>query len=368
MLQTSSPTVDQFESVLARLPPDLDLESLARETKALQRRRGLRSGSALLRLAIAWSCTGHSRQCVAVWASERKLAEITDEALIQRLHRSGPFLQAVTNRLLLCPGATPGWRGRVFRIADGTSLSQQASKGTDWRVHGVYDLGSGGFSHLEITDKHGAEALDRGPPVAGEIRVGDRGFANAQAWQRYLDAGAGEVDFIVRMRWNTVRLLDESGRRFEIIDWLRTRPAEIEIHVITAWARSGKQNKPIKLQLIARRKSPEAIAKAHKVLRQRASRSRAKINPHSLVAAEYIMLATSLAADTIPAEEILTAYRLRWQIELAFKRLKSLLRIDRIPTRTQAGTHCWLYSHLIVALLCDDLSQDILETFPSGPC
>ncbi|MEA2792460.1 MAG: hypothetical protein QOG73_4866, partial [Acetobacteraceae bacterium] len=27
----------------------------------------------------------------------------------------------------------------------------------------------------------------------------------------------------------------------------------------------------------------------------------------------------------------------------------------------------WLYAHLIVALLGDDLSQDVLESFPSGP-
>ena len=45
----------------------------------------------------------------------------------------------------------------------------------DWRVHGVYDLGAGGFSHLELTDKHGGEALDRGAGVEGEIRIADRG-------------------------------------------------------------------------------------------------------------------------------------------------------------------------------------------------
>jgi len=92
------------------------------------------------------------------------------------------------------------------------------------------------------------------------------------------------------------------------------------------------------------------------------------VDPRSLIAAEYIVLATSLPADDFPAGEVLSAYRLRWQIELAFKRLKSLLRIDRIPTRPEAGTRCWLYSHLIVALLCDDLSQVLLESFPSGAC
>ncbi len=38
-------------------------------------------------------------------------------------------------------------------------------------MHGVYDLGAGGFSHLELTDKHGGEALDRGAGVEGERQM-----------------------------------------------------------------------------------------------------------------------------------------------------------------------------------------------------
>jgi hypothetical protein len=51
---------------------------------------------------------------------------------------------------------------------------------------------------------------------------------------------------------------------------------------------------------------------------------------------------------------------------LAFKRLKSLIKVDEIRTRTEAGTRCWLYAHLIVALLTQDFCQDFLESFPSG--
>ena len=80
-----------------------------------------------------------------------------------------------------------------------------------------------------------------------------------------------------------------------------------------------------------------------------------------------LVLATSLPAAGYPAEEVLAAYRLRWQIELAFKRLKSLIHIDKLPARTDLGARSWLYPHLILALLCDDLSQYFLESFPWGP-
>jgi len=366
MLSASPSPIDHFPAFLARLPAHVDLEALARQTGSFRRPRGVRSGTDLLRLALAWGPGGYSLQRVAAWAGERHIACLTEDALIQRLHAAVPYLQAVVSELLLPMKPTPCWHGRVLRVCDGSSLSKPASKGTDWRIHSVYDLGRGGFSHLEITDGHGGEALDRGQPVAGEIRIGDRGYANAQAWQRFLGNQDKQTDFIVRMRWNSIKLLDEAGAAFDLVNWLQTRPSESETHAITAWAQSGKHQTPMKIRLIARRKPQEAIEAEHKRLRQRASRKQTKLDPRSLIAAEYVVLATSLPEEEFPADEVLAVYRLRWQIELAFKRLKSLLRINALRTKTEAGTRCWLYAHLIVALLGDDLSQDVLESFPSG--
>jgi hypothetical protein len=366
MLEASTPPIDHFPAFLARLPSDIDLEGLARSVKAFQRPRCVRSATDLLRLALAWGPGGYSTQRVAAWAGEVQIASLTEEALIQRLHAAGPFLEELTLRLLIRVGETPCWHGRVLRVCDGTGLSKQASKGTDWRVHGVYDVGRGGFTHLEVTDSHGGEALDRGAPVAGEIRIADRNYANAQAWLRFHPAGDEQTDFIVRMRWNTIKLVDEAGELFDLVNWLRTRPRESETHEITAWAQSGKHQTPMKIRLIARRKPPQTIEAEHKRLRQNASRKQHKLDPRSLIAAQYVVLATSLPEEEFPADEVLAVYRLRWQIELAFKRLKSLLHIDKLRTTTEAGTRCWLYAHLIVALLGDDLGQDFLESFPSG--
>jgi hypothetical protein len=76
------------------------------------------------------------------------------------------------------------------------------------------------------------------------------------------------------------------------------------------------------------------------------------------------LAASPTAPASASAPAILAAYRLRWQIERAFKRLKSLLHIDRLPTHTERGSRSWLYAPLILALLCDDLSQDFLESSP----
>lgn len=366
MLEASPPPIDHFPAFLARLPSHIDLEALGRETKAFRRPRGVRSATDLMRLALAWGPGGYSMQRVAAWAGEMTIATLTEDALVQRLHAAGGFLEAVTGQLLRSVAQTPCWHGRVLRVADSTSLSKPASTGTDWRVHGVYDLGCGGFTYLKVTDAKSGEALDRGEPVAGEIRIGDRGYANAQAWQRFLRVRDEGTDFIVRMRWNTIRLLDRQARLFDLVAWLQAQPCEGETHEVTVWAQSGKHQPPMTIRLIARHKPPEVIAAEHKRLRQQASRKQHALDPRSLIAAEYLILATSLPKGEYPATEVLAVYRLRWQIELAFKRLKSLLHLGKLRTRTEAGTRCWLYAHLIVALLGDDLSQDVLESFPSG--
>jgi len=126
----------------------------------------------------------------------------------------------------------------------------------------------------------------------------------------------------------------------------------------------GRGEPNLKLRLILLRKSPEAAEATRAALRRQASRQQKQINPRSLFAAEFMVLATSLPAAAYPAEQVLIAYRLRWQIELAFKRLKSLLNIDKLPTWTEPGSRSWLLAHIIFALLCDDLSQEVLESSP----
>ena len=122
------------------------------------------------------------------------IAELSNPGVNYRLNQAMGFLAAMINRLLAAkvPGAELRWPGRILRLADGTCVSKPGSTGTDWRVHGVFDLGSGGFSHLELTDQHGAEALERGAPLAGEIRIGDRNYARASVLRRFRAQSAGQ--------------------------------------------------------------------------------------------------------------------------------------------------------------------------------
>jgi hypothetical protein len=357
---------DQFDDVVRRLPAGLDLEHLARQTKAIERKREVTCGAHLLRMALARGPGGLSLSETAAWAGMLGLARMSDPAVKKRLDKAVEFLDAVMACQLAdkAPGAAVRWAGRLLRNADGSCFRTPGSKTTSWRLHALYDLGRGGFSHLELTDQHGAEAIDRGAPIAGEIRIADRYFARAPSLHRFRRQSVNQADFIVRVGWNAFSLIRQDGAAFDLIGQLGQLAPEMVPHDVRVLAKVGPLDPPLPLRLIIQRKTPEATQAARKQLRQLASRKQRALDPRSLVAAEFIILATSLPVEGYPTEEVLAVYRLRWQIELAFKRLKSLLHMDRLPTHTERASRSWLTAHLIVALLCDDLSQEFLDSSP----
>ena len=161
MQSPASLHTDEFPAFLARLSSDLDLDGLAIEHKAIQRGRKIKTGTDLLRLALAHGPGGMSLRDAAGWAGMLGLASLSNPAVKYRLDKSVDFLAAVTDHLLAARSASQAvhWPGRSIRVADGTCISKPGSQGTDWRVHGVYDLGAGGFSNQELTDGKGAETL-----------------------------------------------------------------------------------------------------------------------------------------------------------------------------------------------------------------
>src|SRR6185437_11567179 len=367
---SASPAWDSWSELAARLPDDLDVDHLARETKAIQRHRGngIEDGASLLRLSLAHGPGGKSLQETAAWARAAGVAELTAQSLNERLHRAVDFLAALAHRLLGGRDSSEAsvWAGRSVCIVDSSSLSQPGSTGTDWRLHGVYDLGRGGFRHIEVTTRQGAESLLRCPPVAGEVVIADRGYAKAKELRACLDpTGPHGRDFIVRVGWKALALCDAAGDRFDLIEALGKIPAGTRLQEwrLQAMVGGDRRETRLPLRLIAVPLPADKAAINRKKLQRKASKHQDKIDPRSLLAAGFMVLATSLPAE-IPAMDIYAAYRLRWQIELAFKRLKSLLGIDRLPTRTEAGSLSWLYAHLILLLLIEDLCQDFLDSPP----
>ena len=258
------------------------------------------------------------------------------------------------------------WLGRPVRHRGDEPLAPGGKP--QWRLHATYDPATGSFTDLGLTDEHGAESFERTHWQAGDVALGDRGYARPPALQQILAAGA---DVIVRTGWTRLRLLDAAGAP---LTWERIfgqlAVGEIAEQAVlidpSGKGRRSRGEAAFPARLIVLRLSPQAAAQAAKAQHRRQNRCRSHrpLQPLTVQATNYLMLVTSLPAE-IAARDVLEAYRLRWQVELAFKRLKSLLGLDRLPAKSEALARSWLLAHLILALLIADAARDLLA-FP--PC
>ena len=117
---------------------------------------------------------------------------------------------------------------------------------------------------------------------------------------------------------------------------------------------------------MAIRKSEPAAARAREqALRQRTKKGVAAVKTHTLELAGYFFVLTNLPPE-ISAESVLQLYRLRWQIEMKFKTLKSVLHLDEVPARTEQSLRVYVLAKLLVAILIDSLLDEAESFSPWG--
>jgi len=75
--------------------------------------------------------------------------------------------------------------------------------------------------------------------------------------------------------------------------------------------------------------------------------------PETLIAAEWIIIVTSLDRDEYPLPAISALYRLRWRIEIAFKHLKSCVGLVGPPGDDQRSAKAHILCNLLLALLAE---------------
>lgn len=337
----------------------VDLEALALETGAIRRRRRVRDVQTLLRLALAYGGGLGSLQTVSAWAARAGVAKLSKVALMKRLAGAADLLVAIAGRLLVTRSKLPvGLGSRPLRLVDASCISKPGSVGTDWRLHAVFDPGRQCFVDLELTDAKGAECFDRFAVLPGEIRIGDRGYISCAGLRHVLDGGG---DFLIRAGWNAFRLCHSNGTPFDLFAALRPAGDRLDQWIMI---KDPKRNDLLEVRLVAARKSPAAAERDRRRIRQNAKSKGKTPDARSLEAADWIVLITSL--DDVSADGILALYRLRWQIELAFKRLKSLADLDLLPARGAALARAWIAAKLIIATLIGLTIQEFLESPPCG--
>jgi hypothetical protein len=347
------------------------IDALAVETGALMRRRQIRNGSQLLLLAFGYATTGRSLRSTAGWSALALDAAISDVAVMERLQACGDFLDRLVGRLLALSTdwaePLPLWDGPPIRLVDGSMFAGPGKKGGQHRLHASYDPALGRFTVLDLTDVKQGETLSRARIEAGAIGVSDRNYAKTPALREVAD---NEAFFLVRAGISSMKMIYEAtGKRLtaqDVINALGDADA-VEIAVTLEEARSKKgqpTREPLKVRIVIVRASEAAAARE----RARIERSRTKhgVTPRedTKAMAGVVMFATNLPPEDWPISRLIPLYRLRWQIELAFKTLKSTFEMRNVPAKDPKLARTWILANLAAALLADLLASASERSLP----
>ena len=337
---------------------------MAWQSGAVERLRGFPSPDVLLRMLMLHVARGYSLRETVVRAKLAIWADISDVALLKRLRNSEEWLRLLCIELLRENGAYRLEKGisRTIRIVDGTIVREPGKTGSQWRILYSIRLPSLVCDFFEVTAPIGAgssESLNRLPVGPHELILADAGYCSVAGIEYVWQHGA---DVLVRINPQTFVAYSAYGRRISLLPRLRT-PSRVgqfgEWRVVL-----HGQGSTFSGRLCAVRKSDSAIQHAHRRLQRRASKKQMITRPGTLEFAKYVIVFTTCSSGS--SADILRSCRMRWQIELVFKRLKSLAQLGHVPKHDDRSSRAWLYGKLLVTLLAQKLIRIGRDISPSG--
>jgi len=279
---------------------------------------------------------------------------VSDVALLKRMRNSEQWLRFLCIALLQESGAlvlekTVG----AVRIVDGTIVKEPGKTGSQWRILYSLQLPSLMCDFLEVTASDGegnGESLNRLSVARHELILADAGYCSVAGIEYVQQRGA---DVLVRVNPQAFVAYSHLGKRFALLTRLRglSQTGQVGEWQVTLHGPTSS----FRGRVCAVRKSEHAIEQAHRRLYRRASKKQMSTKPETLEVAKYVVVFTT--RNSISAAEILEWYRTRWQIELVFKQLKSLVRLGHLPKHDDRSSRAWLHGKLLVALLTQKLMR-----------
>jgi hypothetical protein len=334
-------------------------KEMARSSGALRRARDIPDAESLLRLLLMHVASGYSLAETATRARELGM-QLSAVAVFKRLRASEEWLRWLAEQERGTQRFTLESQGRPVRAVDATTVSEPGSTGTDWRVHYAINLANLQCDFFELTEVEGGETLRRVPIRPGDIMMGDRVYATPVS---VAHVRAAQGDIIVRLNRQSLPIFDTEGNRKDVLRLFRKTKVGQSQQWISQVKHPGGGWVPGRL--IAIRRTAEATRLSRHRLEINASRKQKKVSPESWESAQYFAVWTTLP-ETFAAPVVLELYRLRWQIELAFKRMKSIMGLGHLPKKDPVSARAWLHGKIFASLLVERMVEAAHSFSPWG--
>lgn len=349
-----------WEMIEAQLPPEW--RELANRMRLIRdypphMNTKIKDMGDLLRVVLHY-VAGSSLRMTAALASVSGVVVLTSVALHKWMKKLGPYLAALLQRMVGSAAFLPEhWGGLDIIAGDATTVQRPGSKGTTARVHYALRLSDLSARHIEVTDDKGGETARRFRAEPGELWLFDRVYANPPGVAAIHDRDA---HVIVRYNRGTLPLYDERRRLLDVDALLRQTSTRGQAYQHSA--RVKGPNGVITGRLCWLHLPEDKALEARKRLEREAE---VNCDDDALYAAEFVVVFTT-TTDQLSAQQVLEVYRARWQVELEFKRRKSIEELDKLPNFLPETIYSWICAKLLLQQIAYKIATSTVAFPPSG--
>lgn len=323
MKQPSDSNID-FEQLLQALPENY--QALAHKLGAFTRARKVRSAEQLLQLILLYCGLDFSLRSSAAQFSQMQ-GYLSDTAVEKRLRKSVEWITALQKAVLQTEQISLKGNLRLKAI-DGSTVQVPGATGTSYRLHIAMNLNTLELAEVNVsTDKQG-ESLSLYALEEGDVVVVDRGYNEPKSIVPFMDTGGS---LILRYNPQGMRLFSQDEEMGKI-DWVKTlRENDGKAHATPVYV----QHETVRVEgfVHAIPLPIEQAEKARRKLREKAKKKGRTPSADSLYLCGWVLIFSNLPLDVLDTQTASDIYRVRWQVELLIKRLKSLLDIDRLRAK-----------------------------------
>lgn len=325
------------------------------ETKAMNRRRGIQDEDTLLTLCLYYSYE-NSLIDTQNYASTAFSVDISDVGFMKRFKNCNEWIKWNNEHMALEKTSIyevpDKLKSKNVIAVDASDITSKSAVKQAWRLHYAVNLFSMSTDQFKITPESTGESLKNFELNQNDLVLADRAYATIVGIECCHNAKA---NFIMRIRNKAFKLYDKDGNEVVLSELLKNvGDACCDINLY--YMNTDKELKPIRFCAV--QKTEEEKAFEQKKLRRKESKKQLKISEETKFSHNYFFVVTSLD-ETFSAEEILALYRLRWQVEIVFKRFKSILNLGSMPTKTADSSEVWLNCKMLIALLIEKLMLSV---------
>ncbi len=281
------------EKILPHLPENL--EELVLKTGALQRKRGIRSATDLLKILFIYACQEISFRMLAAAACALGISAVSDTSLRKHVSKASSFLHEILSSILssFLPGPDMSVYGKMKNVllVDASVIRQDGKKQEQ------------------------------------------------------------QADVILRITPKTFCLYDADRNKIPLVQLLKKAEKNHQ-EIIDIYGFCQYRTKKAFVRVIAGKLPEEQAEKSRKRKKRTASRKQNQITEETLFCAGWIVVITSLGTEYC-GEEILHLYRSRWQVELLFKRFKQNFSI----TTLKAGNTNYAATEVLLGFIIWVISE-----------